>query len=119
VMMMMPLICAKVIQNCSGKKNYRRIFDSGAFSSRCVCDGKKKADQGMRGWCRRWVKRKRKKRRTDVESAQHWPQIVQLSTVVAMCSAFHALITGHLFPISAHFANCSSGSFLAFRLKGR
>lgn len=30
-------------------------------------------------------------------------------------SAFHALITGHLFPISVHFANCSSGSFLAFR----
>jgi hypothetical protein len=48
---------------------------------------KKKADQGMRGWCRRWVKRKRKKRRTDVESAQHWPRIVQLLTVVAMCKS--------------------------------
>ncbi len=87
MMMMMPLICAKVIQNCRGKKICRRIFDSGAFSSRRVCDGKKKADQGMRGWCRRWVKRKRKKRRTDVESAQHWPRIVQLLTVVAMCKS--------------------------------
>lgn len=42
MMMMMPLICAKLIQNCRGKKNCRTIFDSGAFSSRCVCDGKKR-----------------------------------------------------------------------------